>query len=122
MLLLKCQEFNSSLFDDNYKIITTLLSQKLEKQPIQRKSTKTVETSTREDKIRKTAIQRGATMKRKDELDWTELGDTDENQQDIIINTTEYNNNFIKKIDEKDVLIDKGMSKYAISSRGCQIV
>ena len=50
------------------------------------------------------------------------LLDTDENPDDIIVNSTKYKNNFLKNFDEKDIMIDKGMSKSAITSQGCQIV
>jgi hypothetical protein len=120
-LFLKSQEFNYNLFNQEYNDIRISLTPRIENKPNQRKSTKTFE-STRENIIRKTTIQRGSTLRKKEATDMTDLGDTDENQQEIKINTTEYNNNFIKKIDEKDHMIDKGMSKYAISSRGFQIV
>ena len=55
-------------------------------------------------------------------LDLSNIVDINENNVEIMVNTSNYHHNFLKNLDEKDIMIDKGMSKFSISSRGCQIV
>jgi hypothetical protein len=86
-----------------------------------KKQEKHIETDI-DDHLEKQIILKGTGLRRKEEMDGTEVWDTDEKPNDIIINSTNYNRNFLKNIDEKDVMIDKGLSKTAISSRGFQIV
>jgi len=86
-----------------------------------KKQEKQIETEI-ETHLDRQIIPKGTGIKRKEEMDSTEIWDTDEKPNDIIINSTNYNRNFLKNIDEKDVMIDKGLSKTAISSRGFQIV
>jgi len=86
-----------------------------------KKPEKQLETDT-DNTINRQLNATGVGLRRKEEIDATEIWDTDEKPNDIIINSTNYNRNFLKNIDEKDVMIDKGLSKTAISSRGFQIV
>ena len=122
MLFLKSMEFNNNLFNEDYeKTIYSLKPRQARKinKPKLKKFDKSLD---REFILKKTKTIKGKFKKSEINIDISNLLDTDENPDDIIVNSTNYKNNFLKNFDEKDIMIDKGMSKSAITSQGCQIV
>ena len=115
-------EFNNNLFNEDYeKTIYSLKPRQARKinKPKLKKFDKSLD---REFILKKTKTIKGKFKKSEINIDISNLLDTDENPDDIIVNSTNYKNNFLKNFDEKDIMIDKGMSKSAITSQGCQIV